>query len=1080
MNRGSCYFGFFILLSLFIIENSQGQAHDFLNLKTIDSFLIKGSTKEADSTLKAQLDYIKTHNLTDSLYNYPYYVGKIELLNSNSKKASIKADAFLKSINKQTKNKRTQYKALLELASFYDEIGNNTKSLELTKLALETVNKTADATLEEIGKTEYNVGATYLSLGNVSQSKIYFKKALAHYEAYPSTSKEQLSDGYNAVGATMWMSSKLDSAKYYYSKAIKAINASKGNSLKNLYLGTVIESNLSLLEYTQGNLAEAIDIQNQVILNYETVINNYQDDNIVSKAKRFQARAISNLAVFYNEQGNLKKAYELIVYAYKKKKNIVEATDASLPTNLIQIGQSQLSLKEFDDALVNLHKGLEQLNHIHDDNPYWKGVANHALAEAYAAKNNIPLAIKYYNNSELLFKTALDNNYDKEFLSFLRNKALFLAENNQQEEALDISTKAYKYILENGGENNFDVLKQLLNLAKVNFSIKDYRTTLTWVDRANNYLNKTVSTADAIQIEFNKPELILLETSAKYYLRSEKDSLFLEGLVKDLNKATSILEKRKTTIYKHEDINILLSDYQAISTFEKKIILELYTKTQNSKYLNKLISLHESSIYNRIRSRLNLRNNLAFSHIPKQIMERENFLKNKLTASLEGSGHMTDFLEANKAWDSYLDSLKQIHPKYYKMRYGTIEESLVDIKNHVPKNTTVVRYLFIDKQLYAFVITNSKTTFYKLPFNREENNIQKLLNNLLNFEDTNNLSNQLYKQLWEPLEAYITTKKVIVVPDEELFNLSFETLTNKQIATYSELANNSLLSKYTISYNYSLFLINNEHKKTNYNNNFIAFVPEFNDEMKTHYKLKISDTLDIDKAYLTLLPQPFTKDLAKNSSKLFRGESFLNEKSTEHIFKQNAKEHKIIHIGTHAESNNLSPELSRLVFAKPIENTDKTDDGYLYTYEIYNTNLSSNLAILTACETGKPTYQAGEGMISLAHAFNYAGSESILTSLWKVDEQSSAEIIAHFYNYIKKGMDKDEALKKAKLDYIKTAEGRTINPQYWASLVIMGDTSPIEMASNSNRVYWILGLLLALLIIFILKRLITKKAIHIK
>jgi CHAT domain-containing protein len=69
-------------------------------------------------------------------------------------------------------------------------------------------------------------------------------------------------------------------------------------------------------------------------------------------------------------------------------------------------------------------------------------------------------------------------------------------------------------------------------------------------------------------------------------------------------------------------------------------------------------------------------------------------------------------------------------------------------------------------------------------------------------------------------------------------------------------------------------------------------------------------------------------------------------------------------------------------------------------------------------------------MISLAHSFNYAGSESILTSLWKIDEQSSAQIIENFYGYIKKGLPKDEALQKAKLDYIATASGRTIAPQY--------------------------------------------------
>ncbi|HAI16785.1 MAG TPA: hypothetical protein DCM10_01405, partial [Xanthomarina gelatinilytica] len=122
-------------------------------------------------------------------------------------------------------------------------------------------------------------------------------------------------------------------------------------------------------------------------------------------------------------------------------------------------------------------------------------------------------------------------------------------------------------------------------------------------------------------------------------------------------------------------------------------------------------------------------------------------------------------------------------------------------------------------------------------------------------------------------------------------------------------------AKHIVSYNYSLFLLGNETKTIGYKENFIAFVPEFNDKMKEEYQIKIKDSIDLDKAYLTLLPQPFTKDLAEKSSHLFNGDSFLNENSTEHIFKNSAKEHKIIHIGTHAESNNLSPELSRLVFA---------------------------------------------------------------------------------------------------------------------------------------------------------------------
>ena len=297
-----------------------------------------------------------------------------------------------------------------------------------------------------------------------------------------------------------------------------------------------------------------------------------------------------------------------------------------------------------------------------------------------------------------------------------------------------------------------------------------------------------------------------------------------------------------------------------------------------------------------------------------------------------------------------------------------------------------------------------------------------------------------------------------MIPDRDLFNLSFEILTPKLISNYKDLATNSLLSKHVISYNYSLFLIDKESKTIGYKDNFVAFVPEFNDKMKSDYQISVKDSVYLDKTYLTLLSQPFTKDLAQQSAKLFKGISFLNEKSTEKLFKNSAKEHKIIHIGTHAESNNITPELSRLVFAKST-GTSSSEDNYLYTYEIYNANLSSNLAILTACETGKPTYQAGEGMISLAHAFNYAGSESILTSLWKIDEQSSARIVASFYKYLKKGWSKDKALQQAKLDYIATAEGRTLHPHYWAGLVLIGDPSPIAFHSELNFMYWIIGII---------------------
>ena len=208
----------------------------------------------------------------------------------------------------------------------------------------------------------------------------------------------------------------------------------------------------------------------------------------------------------------------------------------------------------------------------------------------------------------------------------------------------------------------------------------------------------------------------------------------------------------------------------------------------------------------------------------------------------------------------------------------------------------------------------------------------------------------------------------------------------------------------------------------------------------------------------------------RNYTRVFKGDHFTNTNATKQLFTKQASEHKIIHIGTHAESNNISPEFSRLLFAKPVSESASVEDNSLYAYEIYNCDLSSNLAILTACETGKPSYQSGEGMISLAHAFSYAGSESILTSLWKIDEQSSAIIVGYFYDNLKKGMSKPEALRQAKLRYLSTNEGRLLQPNYWAGLVLMGDTSPIKLDASGSWWVWAVAAAIGLIIIWLLAR----------
>jgi hypothetical protein len=103
-------------------------------------------------------------------------------------------------------------------------------------------------------------------------------------------------------------------------------------------------------------------------------------------------------------------------------------------------------------------------------------------------------------------------------------------------------------------------------------------------------------------------------------------------------------------------------------------------------------------------------------------------------------------------------------------------------------------------------------------------------------------------------------------------------------------------------------------------------------------------------------------------------------------------------------------------------------------------------------------------MISLAHAFSYAGSESIVTGLWKIDEESSALLMDNFYKNLLKGLPKDEALQQAKLTFLANAHGRALSPQYWAGLVLIGDTTAIDIAPIA-KTKWLYILLLVLLML---------------
>ena len=125
---------------------------------------------------------------------------------------------------------------------------------------------------------------------------------------------------------------------------------------------------------------------------------------------------------------------------------------------------------------------------------------------------------------------------------------------------------------------------------------------------------------------------------------------------------------------------------------------------------------------------------------------------------------------------------------------------------------------------------------------------------------------------------------------------------------------------------------------------------------------------------------------------------------------------------------------------------------------------NADLAVLSACNTGFGAISRGEGVMSLARAFTYAGVPATVTSLWKVPDLTTREIMVEFYKNLKRGMTKDAALRQSKLTYLdNTPESIAANPYFWAGFVPMGNMAAMDLSEPSPlSIPLILGGLVAL------------------
>jgi CHAT domain-containing protein/Tfp pilus assembly protein PilF len=148
-------------------------------------------------------------------------------------------------------------------------------------------------------------------------------------------------------------------------------------------------------------------------------------------------------------------------------------------------------------------------------------------------------------------------------------------------------------------------------------------------------------------------------------------------------------------------------------------------------------------------------------------------------------------------------------------------------------------------------------------------------------------------------------------------------------------------------------------------------------------------------------------------------------------------DYRILHFATHGLIDSRRPDLSRIVLSLVDENGDP-QDGFLRLDDIYNLRLSAELVVLSACETALGKDIRGEGLVGLTRGFLYAGASRVMASLWKVDDERTAELMKRFYEKVlRENLQPAAALRSAQIEMWRSRNNSS--PFYWGAFIMQGD-----------------------------------------
>jgi CHAT domain-containing protein len=176
---------------------------------------------------------------------------------------------------------------------------------------------------------------------------------------------------------------------------------------------------------------------------------------------------------------------------------------------------------------------------------------------------------------------------------------------------------------------------------------------------------------------------------------------------------------------------------------------------------------------------------------------------------------------------------------------------------------------------------------------------------------------------------------------------------------------------------------------------------------------------------------PYVRDEGQAVIQALGGQLLVDERATLVKLRSQAGSCRVLHLAAHGEFRPDEPLFSSLRLA----------DGHLSTLDVFDLELCCSLVTLSACETALGTVGAGDELMGLSRAFLYAGTPSLVLSLWKVEDRSTAALMGRFYEALRQGADKATALRHAQLALLRNQLGDGADhslPYFWAPFLLIG------------------------------------------